>query len=293
MPIIYNISNDSKDKLNNYFSKNYDYMQWFYKLKTYDIVLENIEKFVNEFRDEELKKENIEQYKLALQAEVVFAFFHIAEALFSLMICMRNSQLPWLDMKTIRFEKICKYVRNEVITGNITDDDIRFLFYNGIFGDQAKKKEIVQSIKFIKEYLKKMGTYFLDNEVYNEYKHGSRVMTAKSSLNIAPANIEKTKPILSMTGNAHVFLQTEQIRKVGRKEYHRILQKTRSFDYKLYLRLCVYTFRLINNLFETRKLRPKIKEGDQVNISTYHEEDITKIFEYNPEERFEFSFSYP
>jgi len=53
-----------------FFTHNYDFKQWFIKLKTYELILENTDKFFESFADEELKKEGLEPYKLKLKADV-------------------------------------------------------------------------------------------------------------------------------------------------------------------------------------------------------------------------------
>jgi len=276
--------------------KEYDFKQWFFRLKTYDILLENsnLEKFVNDSNDEELKKENLDRYRLALKSEVVFNFFHMAEALFSLMHACRKSPVPWIEMKSTRSKTLCEYVNEEIVSGKISEEDIRFLFYNGVIGEEAKKEIVVKSIQFIKEFLKRTGKIFLEyGEIYNEYKHGLRLVTAHSFISMTPENVPNPKPFLHLEGDAHVFLTTKLVQKEGKNEIYQIQQNTVTFDYPLYLRLSIYAYRLINNLFNTRRQKEKLKPGELIEVGTFGSEDIKEIFKEDPNTKFKFSITYP
>lgn len=293
MVINYNISKESVSCLNAFFTKSYDYKQWFFKLKTYDIILKDPQKFVDNSDDAELKQSSLESYKLAIKAEIVFSFFHMAEALFSLIYVCKRTQLPWVFMKHIRFKELCKYVSEEIISGKITDEDIRFLFYNGVVGEEAKKDEIVKSIAFIKDFLKRMGKLFLENEIYQEYKHGLRVMTLNSQFTITPEHIPNALPIVGCSSIAHVYLDTRIMKKEGKEEYHRIQQKTVSFDYELYLRLSIQIFRLMDNLFGTRKQTSELKPEDKMDVLVFHKENLDEIFKENLANKFSLTIDYP
>jgi len=293
MVINYGMSDDSVKRVNDFFTQSYDFKQWFIKLKTYEILLEKTDEFFEKFADDELKKEGIESYKLKIKAEVVFTFFHMAESLFSLMYCAKNTQVPWLFMKSLRFKKLCDYVKDEIVTGKISNEDIRFLFFNGVIGDEAKKEIITSSISFIKKFLKRLGKIFLDNDVYSEFKHGLRVMTTNSHITMIPENVKDAKPFLSLSGTAHVYLTTDILKKEGKEEFHRVNQKTVAFDYELYLRLCRYIYRLIDNLFNTRRQREKLKQGDKMNVQIFSKDDIKEVFKEDYSKKFSFTIHHP
>ena len=290
MGIKYCISEDGIKRLNQFFTHNYNYKYWYLKLKTNDILLENAEAFIEKFGDAEFKEEAIEPYKLMLKSEIVISFYHMAEALFSLMITCKYSKVPWLSMKDIRFERICNYVRDEIISGKISDEDIRFLFYNGVIEENAKKKEIVESIAFIKEFLKRIGKLFLENDVYTEYKHGLRMMPFNSYIKITGE--ADNKNVLARQGTSHVYLSTKLIKKEGKEEQRLIEHKTVSFDYKLYLRLCIKIFQLMNNLFSTRQQGEKLKEGELLDVGVFNQEKIEETFKEEPINSFTFTIKY-
>lgn len=296
MTIRYFASKESIEQINEFFTKQYDYKQWFFRLKTYDLLLgdSNLERFVNESNDDELKNEDLDRYKLALKSEIVFNFFHMTEALFSLMYACRRSPVPWIEMKSTRFKELCKYVNEEIVSGKISDEDIRFLFYNGVIGEEAKKEIVVKSIQFINEFLKRTGELFLEyGEIYNEYKHGLRLMTARSYISMTPEDMPDPKPILQLQGDAHIFLTTKLVKKEGNDEIHQIQQNTVTFDYKRYLRLSIYIYRLISDLFNTRRQKEKLKPGEPIEVGTFASEDLKEIFREDPGSKFKFSVTYP
>lgn len=290
MTIKIRVSKESIKEINDLFTDSYQFKHWFFKIKTYDLILENTEKFVEEFGDKELKIENIEAYRLTLKSEVVFTFFHMSEALFSLMYCSTYSKVPWLDMKKIRFKDLCIYIKDKIVSGKVSDGDLRFIFFNGVIGEDAKKEPIVDSIKFIREFLIRTGTLFLDNDIYNEYKHGLRLMSTLSNLKFTPDNSQK--PIMDQSGTAHIFLTTKLISKKGKDEVHRIQKNVVSFDYQLYLRLCIKIYQLFDAIFITRRQMKRLNPGDLMKVVLFDHEDLDETFKEDPSAYFSFAMDY-
>lgn len=291
MTINYSVSDKGIAQLNQFFTNMYDYKYWFYKLKTYDTILEDTEKFISMMGDEEFKKEPIEAYQLFLKGEIVFTFFHSTEALFSLIICCLNSPIPWVAMKNIRFEDICKYVREEIVTGNISDENIRFVFFHGCIGEEAKREDVKKSIAFIKDYLKRIGSRFLENEIYNAYKHGLRIMNLNATATITPEKVPNPRTFTILNGSSHIFLKENLVEKKGKNEYYQLEQTAKGFDHELYLRLAIYNFRLMSNFFETRKQAEKLKPGEQMKVTLFHQYDIKEVFQENPHSNSSFSIT--
>jgi len=289
----YSIPPQSVDKLNEQFTKGYDYRQWFFKLKTNELVFENLEKFIEKFGDKELKEEPIKSYKLSLKAELVFTFYHSTEALFSLIICGTTSSVPWVSMQDIKVKGICDYIRGFVLKDKLTDEQIRFMFFNSVSTKDIKRKEFVESIKFIREYLKRIGRLFLENEVYNEYKHGLRVMTTNAWLRIMPEKKNSKKPLLSRGGDSQVFLKLIEFHKEGKECFYRIEECTVSFDYKLYRRLSYMNYNLIKNIFSLRAQATKSKPGEQLTVDTFEKINVDELFKQKASNSFKFVISHP
>jgi hypothetical protein len=201
-----------------------------------------------------------------------------------------NSKIPWLMMSSIRFEELCTYVRDEIISEKISDEHIRYIFYNGIVGETSKDPRVVGSIKFIKQFLKKSGELFLENDIYNGYKHGLRVMTDYSQFRLSDSAIDlKEKNLLKRAGDTNTYLKSECIKKDGKDEQHKLKIITKSFDYELYLRLCIYTFRMISILFSSRRQKETLKDGDLMQTTFFDTENIEQIFKEDLTRKFSFT----
>lgn len=126
-----------------------------------------------------MQDEPIDEFRLSLKSEAVYDFFHTTEALFSLFIANRVSYIPWRKMRHIGVGQICDFIRDVVLEDDLSNEGIREAFYYGTGEDALEKsEELHESVDFIKTYLKLVGTRFLDHDLYNEYKHGLRVVTS-------------------------------------------------------------------------------------------------------------------
>lgn len=62
-------------------------------------MIENTEKFIEEFGDDELEEEEAYEMELALKAQGLANFYHITETLFNLMYSYLNYEIPWIGMR--------------------------------------------------------------------------------------------------------------------------------------------------------------------------------------------------
>lgn len=278
MTIRYALSGKGKDRINREFIDSYDHKYWLFKLKTNRILVDNLEEFVEEFGDDALQDESKEAFRLALQSEAVYDFFHTTEALFSLFIANRVSYIPWRKMRHLGVGQICDFIRDVVLNNGLDHEDIRFAFYRGTGEDALEKNdELRESVEFIETYLKTVGTRFLDNDLYNEYKHGLRVVTSRKSITITSEQTDET--VLNEEGTVHIYLQSKQIEKEGSDEVHQLIKATEWFDYEVYHDLCLFNYYLIRQMFQS--VRQNLREGDDEGMI-----DIT-LFDYDLEDLFE------
>lgn len=278
MTISYALSEKDKNRINSEFFNSFDHRYWFHKLKTNRILVDNIEEVVDEFGSEDLRNESVEDIRLSLKSEAVYDFFHTTEALFSLFIANRVSYIPWQKMRHLGVQQICDFIRDVVLNEGLTHEDIRYAFYRGTGEDALEEsEELRESVEFIETYLKTVGTRFLDNDLYNEYKHGLRVVTSRKSVTIT--NEETDKRVLDEEGTVHTYLQSEQICKDGNDEIHQLIKATEWFDYEIYHDLCLFNYYLIRQMFDS--LRQNLRGGDEDGML-----DIT-LFDYNLEDLFE------
>lgn len=279
MTISYVLDEEDADRINQEFIDNFDYKYWLFKLKTHHQILTDLEEFVDGFGDDFLQKEALDEYRLALQAEVVYDFYHTTEALFSLFIAVRASHIPWLKMKHLRVRQICDFIRDVVLDDGVSDEDIRYAFYRGVDPDALEEDEdFADSVAFIQQYLNTVGNRYLDMGLYDEYKHGLRLITLQKSVNIRPEE-KNAEPTIDKSGNTHVYLQSEQVKKEGRDEYHQVVKVSEWFNYDLYYQLCIINCRLIEQMFQSLQQNLHgTDDGETIEITLF-EYDLEEIFE--------------
>jgi hypothetical protein len=279
MTISYVLYEDHAKQITEEFVEYYDHDYWLFKLKTNHAVLENLEEFVDQFGDDDLKAKPLQDYRIALQSEVVYSFFHTSEALLSLFISIWT-EIPWLKMQHIGYRQICAFVREVLLEDNVPAEDIVDGFYFGVDPVALEKDEdFAASVEFIQKYLKTIGNRMLDNDLYRGYKHGLRLMTMEKSVEVRPDEGDGD-PVIDESGAAHVYLESEEFEKEGKDEYHQVMRVTEWFDYDLYYQLCTINYRLIEQMFRSLQ---------QMNNGEIDAEKGIEImlFEYDLEELFD------
>ena len=298
MALHYPLSDDAREDINRDFWLNYDTDHWFYKIKTYDLLQENAETFFEEIGDERLNEKSVESFQQAIESEIVFTFYHITESLFMVLgVC--NSTVPWLEMKHIKIKHIMEFVRETVTERNWDKDELEEIFYPGLKVPEEHEGTKDKSLKFIEEYMARMGQRYLDNDIYNEYKHGLRLSTSEGSVRIAPEKEpggETGSVVFGREGTTHVYLEEEEVYREGSEVYHQLNQVMSGFDYELFLQLCYVNYLLIDQIVRIR--RETLYSDDdnnekRVSVNSFHDFDIDEIFDYDPQNVWEFKFSYP
>lgn len=275
----------------------YDTDHWYYKIKTYDLLLENAEVFFEELGDEELNEKSVDGFHQAIESEIVFTFYHLSESLFMLMgVC--NSAAPWLEMKHIRVGDIADFIRDTVRDEDWEDGALKSIFYPNMRAPEEHEGTMEESLDFIKEYLSRMSHRYLDNDIYNEYKHGLRLSTSEASLRIAPEDEpggEAGPVVFGREGTAHVYLEEEEVYREDSEVYHELKKVTSGFDYELFAQLCYINYLLIDQIVQIRQkgLQTEDDDEDRVSVNSFHDFDIDEIFDYDPQKVWEFKFSYP
>lgn len=278
MTISYVLYEDDAKQITQEFIDYYDHDYWLFKLKTNHAVINNLDEFVEQFGDDDLKAKPLQDYQLALQSEVVYSFFHTSEALLSLFMSIWT-EIPWLRMQHIGYKQICDFVRDVLLEDSVTDEDIVNGFYFGVDSVALEKDEdFADSVTFIQQYLKTVGNRMLDNDLYRRYKHGLRLMTREMSVEVRSEEYPDT-PLIDESGTAYVYLESKKLEKKGKDEYHQVIKITEWFDYDLYYQLCTINYRLIEQMF--RSLR-------QMNRGSTAENGIEiMLFEYDLEGLFD------
>ncbi|QHS17209.1 hypothetical protein GWK26_08675 [haloarchaeon 3A1-DGR] len=298
MALHYPLSDESIENVNRDFWQNYDVEHWFYKIKTYDLLLENSEKFFTEIGDEALNEKSVESFHRAIESEIVFTFHHITESLFMLIgVC--NSKLPWVEMKKIRISEIADFIEETVTEKDWEDGALESVFYPGTTVPKEHEGTKESSLEFIEKYLSRMSHRFLDRDIYNEYKHGLRLSTSETSIQIAPEDEpggEAGPAVFGRKGTTHVYLEEEEIHREDSEVYHQLNRVMSGFDYELFIDLCYVNYLLIDQIVRIRRFtvgNNEEAEEKRIPINAFHDFDIDEIFEYDPEKRWEFTITYP
>jgi hypothetical protein len=297
MALHYPLTDEARERMNREFWRSYDTEHWFFKIKTYDLLLENTEEFFEELGDEELQEKSVEAFHQAIESEIVFTFYHITESLFMLIgVC--NSTVPWLEMKHIRVREIADFIRDTVTDEDWEDGALKSIFYPNMRAPEEHEGTMEESLDFIEEYLARMSHRYLDNDIYNEYKHGLRLSTSESSIRIAPEEEpggEAGPVVFGREGTAHVYLNEEEAYREDSEVYHELEKVTSGFDYELFVQLCYINYLLIDQIIRIRQEAPRGEEDEEkrVSVTSFHDFDIDEIFDYDPQKVWEFSFSYP
>lgn len=102
----------------------------------------------------------------------------------------------------------------------------------------------------------------------------------EGNFDTAPESIhEKAFPIICESGNTHVYLQSEQVKKDGQDGYHQVEKVSEWFDYDLYYQLCTINYRLIEQLFQSLQQNLHGPEDGETIEITLFEYDLEEIFE--------------
>lgn len=297
MALHYPLSDEAREQMNREFWRGYDTEHWFYKVKTYDLLLENSEEFFEEIGDEELNEKSVEAFHQAIESEIVFTFYHISESLFMLIgVC--NSALPWLEMKHIRVREIAEFIRETVIDEDWEDGALKSIFYPNIRAPEEHEGMMEESLDFIERYLSRMSHRYLENDIYNEYKHGLRLSTFEGSIRIAPEEEpggEAGPVVFGREGTTHIYLEEEQVHREDSEVYHKLNRVMSGFDYELFLQLCYINYLLIDQIVRIRREDPQSGDAEEerrVSVNSFHDFDIDEIFDYNPHKEWEFKISY-
>lgn len=246
----YSLSEEAYERLNNDFFENYQHEYWFYKLKTLDYCIENLEEVKESIGGNEIIDYQTSAMRQSLKADVVLQFYHISEALFSLMVAVDDSAAPWLEMKYIGVRDIADFIRDVIQEDELGEDELKNWFYHRASEENEGYEEIRRSLEFIEEYLPWMGRMFLDNDVYNEYKHGLRLYSGYTQMRMV--NDDERQTVAE--GKSLLYLDQELVEKDGSEEFWQLSMAIKSYDYDLYLKTGLINYHLIRNLIVARQV---------------------------------------
>lgn len=274
------LSKEKLPDLEKEFYKSYDESYWKVKIGMYDHLIENMEDI---FEDSNV--EEIGDYQRMTKAEFVYMFYHSTEALLGLVRSLTKDGIPWIDLKEARGWKIDEFVEGDLQSDDFDEDLMDVIYPAAEFENSDQEEQIKESVEVIWDYLVRIGTMFGDRGIYNEYKHGLRLITSESRIEIefTPgerfdeediselSEIDETEDGLVWTAlsgdilfylDSSIFHQDEN----SGKKFWSLSRKMQSLEFELYRRLCNLNADLISQIFSVRRKSIGISEDDREKV---------------------------
>lgn len=280
------LSRSEVQEMDGEFYRSYEEGHWKMKIGMYDYLLENME---DAFENQD--KEFYEDCRRQVKAEFVYLFYHSTEALLGLVRSLSKGGIPWVDLKETRGWKIDEFV-DEDLQEDAFKDELRGVFYPATNPTKEQEKLIGESVELIWQYLKYIGRMYGKRTVYNEYKHGLRLVARQSKVEMridddnvdksflaALDGVEETEDGLvwnALSGDVLFYLDSTvwaRDEDTGKK-YWSLSRKMRSLEYELFRRLCQFNADLITQIFSVRRDILDIDRGDRAMSEVTFWDDI-------------------
>lgn len=258
------LSQSEVDELAEEFYRSYDKDHWNLKIEMYDYLLENMEN-VFEGRDEEF----VEYCRRQVRAEFVYMFYHSFEALLGLIRSLTENGIPWIDLKETYTGDIENFVKNDMKEDDFNRDLCR-VFYPGLDASDPGER-VEDAVESIWEYLDRAGRIYCNRTVYNEYKHGLRLITKESDVEMdiqggvpdgrdvdVYDDVERREDGLmwtGLTGDILLYLDASVWKREdgNGKKYWSLSRSLQPLEFEFYRRLCGFNADLIDQIFSVRR----------------------------------------
>lgn len=239
------------NQLNLRFYGSYDHQFLYRKAQTLMFLVKERERFTELVSQaEELSNEDTNTYLLSqdindkyfegLRAEVYFTEMHQFEGFFALLLAVFQPLPHWLYLTAYKTGEMKKAIQH-YLSGNVSQltngyaDNVRDFIVHAVYsgftsGETDETSKWSQSLAVIDWLIKRMGEKYLkaadfNNGEYNAYKHGIRVLTGPSSLQIA-TNPQGPFSVVGASDNSLAFLEWEDVGEGGRT----VFETTKHFN---------------------------------------------------------------
>jgi hypothetical protein len=300
-------------ELSKEFYRSYNDDYWYAKIEMYEYLLDHVEDVFSE--DSDLNEKTIDQYRRYIKSEIHHLFYHSTEALLGLVRSIANEGIPWIDLKETHTYMLDDFVENELQNDDYVDT-IKNVFYpDDVVSDPKNRGVIEESAQFIHKYLKRIGYLFSSRDVYNEYKHGLRLLTTSAEITLQferdPEAIDEEwrnseKVEITDDGIEWVGMDDDILSYLAPKELHQdedtgkkywsLARKEKAMEYERYNRFCSTNSLLIELIFGVRKmlLDTDFDGKQEADLTIFTDEDIDDLFEYkNPMNSFTINRYFP
>lgn len=285
--IVYSISEDSLERINKKFIQNFNYSYWYHKINALYEYIEKPEKIKTEIKyphDITLDETIIENFKLDIHMSV----FHSAETLFLVLFGFMyepNSVSVWISRcSNTKLWELIKQLSENGLDHFIKNSEefLRSLIYPAIDEKHELLEDSKLSVKFVKNYLKRLAKEYVDHLEYNSFKHGLRCNSGQSRFQFRD---DKTQTILldSSSDTIH-FLELNPIRK-NKEMIYEIKEASKTYDVKRDADIIIFTFQILHNIFEYRQsvIKKEITESNcriKFLPYLYKTDEAQKIFDF-------------
>ena len=278
------------------------YLKDYHKHKAFYLkkILENPEKYVELFFDYEISKQEKENFKRTLQADLRQTYFHAIETFFEIFFALNPENKNIFDDEYLLFNLTnAKWQNNykkiqDIAEGKLQLDFLtkkiqfyereisigHFLFYLGIYpnGKFPMKMfdEIDNSIEAIKYGIKLIAQDFTNKEEYNAYKHGLRLIPTSEKLMIAEAKTMKIRFEWDISQSMSFYKKS--------KNKDELTVVTKLFDTERDYNMTLFCSNLIHHMIFYRKIgfdRERKNPQEQIPITMFGKEPIEKCNKIN------------
>lgn len=252
-----------------HFYANYAYDYYIYKHGTLKAILDNAEKFEQEFLTNIVQGTDQTRYAQFVKSEVRITCFHAIETLFELIFALEPKDGVLRDERILHSMVTSKQSVNygqikDISTGK---DNLEFLdkiciqngqvpvwkhiFYfrqNPNMSEEGNAK-FADSLNGIKHFIKHIADIFSNREEYNAYKHGLRIMHTVNFVSIGVA--DDPSPFVDDLSDSMSLLTLELDPKT-KKPVAEIIDVI-SFDTHVDMEIIQACYYMINNIISRRK----------------------------------------
>ncbi|MCF2501366.1 hypothetical protein [Dyadobacter chenhuakuii] len=252
-----------------HFYANYAYDYYIYKHGTLKAILDNAEKFEQEFLSKMVNGTEQTRYTQFIKSEIRITCFHAIETLFELIFAL-DPQGGALRDESILHSMVTS--KQSVNYGRIKDistgkDNLDFLegiciqegqvpvwkhifyFQQNVNMSDEGNALFSDSIKGIKYFIKHIADIFSNREEYNAYKHGLRIMHTVNYVSIGREN--DPSPFVDDLSDS-MSLLTLEIDAKTKKPVAEIIDII-SFDTDVDMEIIQVCYNMINNIISRRK----------------------------------------
>lgn len=260
-------------KVAEFFSGWYDTDYWQIKKTTLVAAIENFEINTELLYNTPLIHNSRRQVEVQWKAELHLAAFHCSEALFMLMLAIKEEGLDaWHKLPINQKPELESFVQ-DIQTGadnpddGLTRDELQGLFFPGIDPAEKGEEAIEETLDFLEDYLPRLARFFKDKNVYNAYKHGNRIKRVRS-------NVEMGEDLETDEREVFLFIDTEPSQE---KQPPRYVLRRQHIEYEIAQRIIDVNTVLIENLLTG--YQAALVEAEEVDYKTILDVEAEEIFQ--------------